>query len=105
MSEHIIPDTVKELVRELDPIVGYDVYLCDCGNTSDCPPELIEVNIGSLYNDYGLTHDEVADSPYGDEVVRLWEAIDRLANTPQVVEVVQFQMGPEMAGQGVLFDE
>lgn len=104
MTQNTIPDTVKELVRELDPIIGYDVYLCDCGSTEDCPPELIEVNISSLYDNYGLTHDEVLESPWGDEIERLWETMGRLSNAPQVVQVMQFEMvKPVMANQGVLW--
>lgn len=105
MSE--IPDTVKELVRELDPIVGYDVYVC-CSNAETCPPELIEMSLSSLYINYGMDHDAVAESPYGDEVARLWEAMDRLAGAPQEIDVVQFEMvEPQqvMPGQGVLWVE
>lgn len=64
---------VKRLVRNLDPIVGYSVYVCDCGNLSDCPIEADEIKISDLYDGYGYDDETIKDSPYGEEVRRLWQ--------------------------------
>jgi hypothetical protein len=64
---------VKRLVRDLDPIVGYSVYVCDCGNLNDCPIEAEEVRISDLYESYGYDDETIKDSPYGEEVRTLWQ--------------------------------
>lgn len=64
---------VKAMVRELDPIVGYSVYVCDCGNLNDCPIDAVEVKVSDLYDGYGYDDETVKESPYGEEVRRLWQ--------------------------------
>jgi hypothetical protein len=64
---------VKRLVRDLDPVVGYSVYVCDCGNLNDCPIDAAEVKVSDLYDSYGYDDETIKDSPYGDEVRRLWQ--------------------------------
>lgn len=60
---------LKRMVRNLNPIVGFeDISCCD-----DCPPEApAVVRLQDLY-DWGLTEDEMKASEYGDEVRRLWQ--------------------------------
>lgn len=106
MSEINIPDTVKQLVRELDPIVGYDVYAdCNCGGEG-CGPEVEEVRLADLYT-MGYTDDTIAESHWGNEVLYLWEAVAALAAAPQVVDVIQFELvTPKiMANQAALWGD
>ena len=63
---------VKRLVRDLDPIVGYSVYLCDCGDLNSCPMEADEVRLSTLYG-MGYDDETIKDSPYADEVRGLWQ--------------------------------
>ena len=98
-----ITNEIKQLVKELDPIVGYDVYMCDCGNTENCPPELAEVTVSALYDEYGFDNDNIETSPWGEEIYRLWEGLARIA-APVAIETIQFEMvKPVMANQGVLW--
>ena len=78
----MITAEIKQLVKELDPIVGHDVYLCDCGNSEDCPPELTEVSVSALYDEYGFDSTTIENSPWGEEIYRLWETLTKLT-TPQ----------------------
>lgn len=64
---------VKRLVRDLDPIAGYSIYMCDCGNTNDCPIEAEQITVADLYDKYGYNDETIKDSPYGVEVRRLWQ--------------------------------
>jgi hypothetical protein len=64
---------IKRHIRELDPIVGTDLVICDCGDMANCPPEVVEVRLSDLYG-YTLDDDEIKNSRYGEEVRRLWQA-------------------------------
>ena len=101
----MITNDIKQLVRDLDPIVGHDVYLCDCGSTEDCPPELTEVTVGDLYDVYGFSHENIGQSPWGEEVHRLWEAVGEIVD--QLSRTVQFQLVDPAAlvGQGTLWGD
>jgi hypothetical protein len=63
---------MKAMLRGLDPVVGYSVYLCDCGDTNSCPLEAEEVRLSTLYG-MGYDDETIKDSPYADEVRRLWQ--------------------------------
>lgn len=60
---------VKQMVRSLNPIVGYRQPDCDCG----CCPVIEPVLLSDLIDDYDMTDDEIKESAYGDEVRRLWQ--------------------------------
>lgn len=65
-------DPIKRMVRILDPIVGYEsqgVY-CDC---DECRSMFVPVYLTELYEEMGLTEDEIKRSEFGDEVRRLWQ--------------------------------
>lgn len=63
---------VKRLVRELDPIVGYDIYQdCSCGGDG-CDPEIEEVRLEDLYA-MGYTDETIKDCHWGPEVRALWQ--------------------------------
>jgi hypothetical protein len=64
---------VKRLVLDLDPIVGYSVYVCDCGDLNSCPMEAEEVRVSDLYYGMGYNDETIKDSPYADEVRALWQ--------------------------------
>lgn len=98
-----ITNEIKQLVKELDPIVGYDVYVCDCGNVEDCPPELAEVTVSALYDEYGYDNDTIEESPYGEEVARLWQQLTNIA-APVAIETIQFELVEPMRGQGALWE-
>lgn len=62
-------DPIKRLVRTLNPIVGvHQEYCC-----RDCQPEAEPVYLSDLYDDYGLSEDDIKDSRYGEEVRRIWQ--------------------------------
>lgn len=64
-------DPIKRMVRALDPIVGYDVYDCDCGDPAE--REIEEVPLSKLYDHFGYDDQTIKDSIWGDEVRRLWQ--------------------------------
>jgi len=102
----MITAEIKQLVKELDPIVGHDVYLCDCGNSEDCPPELTEVTVADLYDVYGFNDDNIDQSPWGEEIHRLWESLAGVISTV-ATHTVQFELVDPAAipGQLGLWDE
>lgn len=61
---------LKEMVRDLDPMVGHSQPYCDC-DCGCCEPE--PLYLSDLYDDFGLTDEDIKASPHGDEVRRLWE--------------------------------
>ena len=99
----MITTEIKQLVKELDPIVGHDVYLCDCGNTEDCPPELTEVTVSDLYDVYGFNDDNIEQSPWGEEIFRLWMSLAGVIST-MATHTVQFQVVEPIRGQGALWE-
>lgn len=60
---------IKEKTLRLDPIVGHNLEYC----CSACGPEIEEVHLSDLYDDYGYTDEDIKESEYGDEVRRLWQ--------------------------------
>ncbi|HEX9089795.1 MAG TPA: hypothetical protein VF867_20045 [Arthrobacter sp.] len=65
-------DPVKEMLRDLDPIVGYDIYqICSC---EECEPEVEELRLSDLYLN-GYDDETIKDSPWGDEVRGLWQRL------------------------------
>ena len=65
---------VKQMARDLDPIVGYDVYTdCTCG-TEECGPEVDEVRLGDLYA-LGYDDETIKETPWGDEIRDLWQRL------------------------------
>ncbi len=63
---------VKRLLRQLNPVVGFEHIVCDCGDMSDCPPEVEEVRLADVYA-YGYDDETVKDSPWGEEIRDLWQ--------------------------------
>jgi hypothetical protein len=63
-------DPIKRMVRALDPIVGYDVYECDCGDPEE--REIEEVSLSRVY-EYGYDDQTIKESPWGEEIRRLWQ--------------------------------
>lgn len=60
---------LKRMVRNLDPIVGYDdESCCDCCEVTGPYP----VYLSDLYG-LGMTDEEIKASEFGDEVRRLWQ--------------------------------
>jgi hypothetical protein len=63
---------VKRMLRELDPIVGYDMYLdCNCG-ADECAPQCDEIRLTDLYG-MGYDDESIKESPWGAEVRDLWQ--------------------------------
>ena len=65
-------EPLKRMLKALDPIVGYDhaAYYCDCDG---CRTEVYPVTLGTMYDEWGLTTEEIKASEFGEEVRRLWE--------------------------------
>lgn len=63
---------VKRLLRTLDPVVGSEQYLCDCGNMEDCPPVVDLIRISDL-DAYGYDDESIKESPWAEEVRDLWQ--------------------------------
>lgn len=64
-------DPIKDMARALNPIVGYDIYQCDCGDPEEM--EFEEVRLNDLYDGFGYDHETIKESPWGDEVRELWQ--------------------------------
>jgi hypothetical protein len=64
---------LKEMLLDLNPIVGYYEPDCDCSCGCCDGEDLDPMYLSDLYDKYGLTEDEVKASTYGDEARRLWE--------------------------------
>ena len=63
---------LKRMLRNVDPIVGYDVYAdCPCGG-DECGPEVDTVRLSDLYG-MGYDDETIKESPWGDEVRGLWQ--------------------------------
>jgi hypothetical protein len=63
---------LKRMLRNVDPIVGYDVYQdCNCGDDG-CGPEVDTVRLSDLYG-MGYDDESIKESPWGDEVRDLWQ--------------------------------
>lgn len=64
---------LKRMLRNVDPIVGYDVYQgdCPCGDEG-CLPEVDTVRLSDLYG-MGYDDETIKESPWGDEVRDLWQ--------------------------------
>ena len=62
---------LKEMVKRLDPVVGYDAggYYCDC---ECCATAFTPIYLHELYDD-GYSHEDIKKSEHGTEVRRLWE--------------------------------
>lgn len=61
-------DPIKEMVRDLDPMVGWSTDSC-CAECFDDPEPMY---LSDLYS-YGWTDQMIKDSEYGDEVRRIWQ--------------------------------
>lgn len=66
-------DPIKEMVRDLDPLVGYSNVsgeYCE----ADCPDCNVQepMYLSDLYG-YGWTDQMIKDSEFGDEVRRIWQ--------------------------------
>ena len=61
-------DPIKEMVRDLDPLIGWSIDGC-CEECFE-PPE--PMYLSDLYS-YGWTDQMIKDSEYGDEVRRIWQ--------------------------------
>jgi len=64
---------LKEMLLDLDPIVGYYEPECDCSCGCCDGEDLDPMYLSDLYDKYGLTESDVKASTYGEEVRRLWE--------------------------------
>jgi hypothetical protein len=63
---------MKDMVQDLDPIVGYDVYLdCSCGG-DECGPDVDEIRLSDLYA-MGYDDESIKESPWFPEVRNLWQ--------------------------------
>jgi hypothetical protein len=112
---------VKAMVRDLDPLVGHDVYInCSC---EDCGPTVEEVRLSDVYA-CGYTDETIKDSPWADEVRTLWQhdpdfwvnaALDELGKQsaerivftdvrfPNEAQMIQNLEGPFFAGGELSF--
>lgn len=63
---------LKDMLRDLNPIVGHYQPDCDC-DCGCCEPE--PLYLSDLYDDYGLTDEDIKESLQGAEVRRLWERL------------------------------
>ena len=64
---------LKRMMRNLNPIVGFESSGCDECDYEDCEiNDLQPIYLQDLY-DHGMTDEDIKDSEYGDEVRRIWQ--------------------------------
>ncbi|HVH53398.1 MAG TPA: hypothetical protein VNA32_04620 [Actinomycetota bacterium] len=63
-------DPIKRMVRALNPIIGYDVYECDCGDPEE--REIEEIRLSDATK-FGFAGDTIKYSPWAEEVRELWQ--------------------------------
>jgi hypothetical protein len=75
---------IKRIVRALDPIVGYDMYQdCSCGD-KECTV-VDEITLDDLYA-LGYDDETIKESPWAEEVRRLWQRFGTEAIRGEVPE-------------------